>query len=343
MKRQSSFLAVFGKVEGLPTAAVLVLLYLVFIVLTPQVFLGYRIYMSFFQTIPPQLILALGLTMVITAGEIDLSFPAVVALSGFLFAWCFKHGLPPWFGFIAGLAGGGLIGYVNGVLVARIRVPSIMATLASQFFWYGVTILIAGGLQLDIAGVIPTPAHAIFTGRLFGIVPTQALWAAGLTVVMWFILNRHKFGEAIMFIGDNAEVARVMGINVESTRVTLFTFMGIVAAFAGLLLTSEINVFYPTQGQGMLLPVMAAVFVGGTSIAGGSGVMIGTFFGAYIIGSLEAGVVATGIGGYWVQLVEGMVMAAVVILNIAINEGGMSVFSRAMRKWTIPSGSPGSG
>jgi simple sugar transport system permease protein len=339
MKREGSFLAVFARVEGLPTASVLVLLYLVFIVLTPQVFLGYRIYMSFFQTIPPQLILALGLTLVITAGEIDLSFPAVVALSGFLFAWTFKHGLPPWFGFLAGLAGGGLIGYVNGILVARIRVPSIMATLASQFFWYGVVILLAGGLQLDIAGVIPSLEHAIFTGRIFGVMPTQALWAAGLTVVMWFILNRHKFGEAVMFIGDNAEVARVMGINVESTRVTLFTLMGIVAAFAGLLLTSEINVFYPTQGQGFLLPVMAAVFVGGTSIAGGSGVMIGTFFGAYIIGSLEAGVVATGIGGYWVQLVEGVVMAAVVILNIAINEGGISVFSRAVRKWSVPSGS----
>ena len=89
------------------------MLYLVFI-LTPQVFLGYRIYMSFFQTVPPQLVLALGLTLVITAGEIDLSFPAVVALSGFLFAWSFKHGLPPWFGFLAGLAGGGLVGYING-------------------------------------------------------------------------------------------------------------------------------------------------------------------------------------------------------------------------------------
>ena len=139
----------------------------------------------------------------------------------------------------------------------------------------------------------------------------QALWSLGLVVVFWFILNRHKFGEAIMFIGDNAEVARVMGINVEATRIQLFTLHGVIAAFAGLLLTLEINVFFPTQGQGMLLPVMAAVFIGGTSIAGGQGVLVGTFFGSYIIGSLEAGVVATGIGGYWVQLVEGLVMAAV--------------------------------
>ena len=155
-------------------------------------------------------------------------------------------------------------------------------------------------------------------------------------MLLWFILNRHRFGEEIMFVGDNADVARVMGINVEATRIKLFTMMGVIAAFAGLLLTIEINVFYPTQGQGFLLPTMAAVFIGGTSIAGGQGVIAGTFFGAYIIGSLEAGVVASGIGGYWVQLVEGLVMAASVILNVTIGEGNISVLSSRIRRWVAP-------
>jgi simple sugar transport system permease protein len=85
----------------------------------------------------------------------------------------------------------------------------------------------------------------------------------------------------------------------------------------------------------MLLSVMAAVFIGGTSIAGGYGVLVGTFFGAYIIGSLEAGVVATGIGGYWVQLVEGLVMAVVVVLNVVIGDEGASMVSRTARKWAM--------
>ena len=306
---------------------------MVFIFTAPTVFTGYRIYMSFFQTVPPMLVLALGLTFIITAGEIDLSFPAVVALSGFVFTWCFKTLHSPWLGFLLAIAAGALVGYINGILVARLKVPSIMATLAAQFFWYGVTVLVAGGLQIDIQDITTTTIHRIFVGRLFGVFPVQALWALGLTAFFWFILNRHKFGEAIMFIGDNSEVARVMGINVESTRITLFTLHGMIAAFAGLLLTMEMNVFFPTQGQGMLLPVMAAVFIGGTSIAGGQGILVGTFFGAYIIGSLEAGVVATGIGGYWVQLVEGLVMAAVVILNVVIGEEGISVLSKAARKW----------
>ncbi|HUX19749.1 MAG TPA: ABC transporter permease [Spirochaetia bacterium] len=336
MNRSSSRLAFLGRLEGLPIAIVLAVLYVVFIFTAPTVFTGYRIYMSFFMTVPPMLVLALGLTFIITAGEIDLSFPAVVALSGFVFTWSFKHFGTPWIGFFLAILAGAVVGYTNGILVARMRVPSIMATLATQFFWYGVTILIAGGLQINIQEITKTTLHTIFVGRMFGVFPVQALWSLGLVVFLWFILNRHKFGESIMFIGDNAEVARVMGINVAATRIKLFTMHGVLAAFAGLLLTIEINVFFPTQGQGMLLPVMAAVFIGGTSIAGGQGILIGTFFGAYIIGSLEAGVVATGIGGYWVQLVEGLVMAAVVILNVILGEDGISALSRTARKWGVP-------
>jgi simple sugar transport system permease protein len=340
MNRRNSRFAFLGRLEGMPIAVVLAVLYVVFIFTAPRVFTGYRIYMSFFQTVPPMLVLALGLTFIVTAGEMDLSFPAVVALAGFVFTWWFKTFQTPLVGFILAIFAGAFVGYVNGLLVARLRVPSIMATLATQFFWYGVTILIAGGLQINIQEITTTTIHKIFVGRLFGIFPAQALWALGLTVFFWFILNRHKFGEAIMFIGDNAEVARVMGINVDATRIRLFTMHGVIAAFAGLLLTMEINVFFPTQGQGMLLPVMAAVFIGGTSIAGGAPVLVGTFFGSYIIGSLEAGVVATGIGGYWVQLVEGLVMAGSVILNVVIGEEGISMLSRTARRWTVPAQAP---
>jgi simple sugar transport system permease protein len=342
MNPGSSLLKFLAKIEGLPVAAVLAVLYGVLIVAAPRVFTGFRIYMSFLQTVPPVLVCALGLTLVITAGEIDLSFPAVVALSGFVFAWVFKNfdaSWGPWAGFALALACGALVGYINGLLVAKIGVPSIMATLASQFFWYGVTVLLANGLQLNIKEVTTHLVHTIFVGRInIGEVPVpmQALWSVGLAIFLWFILNRHKFGEEIMFIGDNANVAQVMGIDVVATRIKLFTVMGVIAAFAGLLLTLEINVFFPTQGGGFLLPTMAAVFIGGTSIAGGLGSMAGTVFGAYIIGSLEAGIVATTISGYWVQLVEGVVMGASVVLNIIIEEGHIATLSNRIRHWVVP-------
>ena len=342
MKKGTSLLKFLARIEGLPVAAVLAVLYGVLIIVAPRVFTGYRIYMSFLQTVPPVLVCALGLTLVVTAGEMDLSFPAIVALSGFIFAWVFKKfdaPWAPWAGFVLALACGALVGYINGLLVAKIGVPSIMATLATQFFWYGATILLANGLQLNIKDVTTSLVHTIFVGRItIGKVPVpmQALWSLGLAIFLWFILNRHKFGEEITFIGDNANVARVMGIDVVATRIKLFTVMGVIAAFAGLLLTLEINVFFPTQGSGFLLPTMAAVFIGGTSIAGGLGSMAGTFFGAYIIGSLEAGVVATTISGYWVQLIEGLVMGASVVLNIIIEEGHIATAFNRIRHWVRP-------
>ncbi len=346
--RVRSLILFLSKIEGLPIALVLLAVFAVFIITAPTVFLKPGIYMSFFETVPPMVICGLGLTLVITAGEIDLSFPAVVALSGLALAWSYRNLDPvwgPWVGVVLALAAGALVGYTNGLMVARLGVPSIMATLAAQFFWYGITILLAGGLQVALVGIQDHFLHELLVGQLFkgqtiggqyfpGL-PVQALWVAGLAVFMWFILNRHTFGEAVSFIGDNADVARVMGVNVERTRIHLFTLQGVMAAFAGIILTLDIGVFYPTQGN-YLLPVMAGVFVGGTSIAGGAGSIVGTFFGMYIIGSLEAGVVATTISGYWVRVVEGAVMGGVVVLNAIIGKGRPAALTNRLRHWSTP-------
>jgi simple sugar transport system permease protein len=333
MKSRNAILTILGRIEGLPVLGILVILLGIFLVTAPDVFTHPLIYMSFLQTVPPPLVLALGLTLVITAGEIDLSFPAVVALAGFAFAWPVKHldtALAPWIGVVLALAAGALVGYINGLLIAKVGVPSIMATLAAQFFWYGITILIAGGLQLNIQQIETTLVHSIFTGRIGGIIPAQSIWALGLAVFLWFLLNRHVFGEAIMFIGDNPNVAQVMGIDVEATKIRLFTLMGVIAAFAGLLLTIEINVFFPTQGQAFMLQAMAAVFVGGTLISGGMGSIVGTFFGSYVMGSLQAGVVATGVTSYWVQSVMGFIMAGAVALNVVIGDGRLGHWVKSL-------------
>jgi simple sugar transport system permease protein len=323
-----SLLQFLARLEGLAIAMVLLVLYIALIIAAPNVFTHPLIYISFLETVPPTLIAALGLTLVITAGEIDLSFPAVVSLSGFALSWAWKTFDPTcgaWIGIGLALVAGALVGYINGVMVARIGVPSIMATLAANFFWYGISILLAGGLQVTLKGSQDNFVHELFVGRLFGTVPLQAFWALGLAVLLWFILNRHKFGEGIMFIGDN----------VEATRIRLFALHGMIAAFSGIIVTLDIGVFYPDQGN-FLLPAMASVFVGGTSIAGGAGSVFGTFFGAYVIGSLAAGVVATTISGYWVQVVEGLVMAAVIVLNAATGKGKMAALAGRFRHWGAP-------
>jgi simple sugar transport system permease protein len=319
MKYLKQSIAKLAKIEGLTIIGVFIALMILFIMTAPHVFTGYRIYMSFLQTVPPLLILALGLTLVITAGEMDLSFSAIIAFSGFIFCYIFRTFGTPWLAFILALSSGALVGFINGWMVAKVGIPSIMATLAAQFFWNGLTILLSGGLSWNIKEIKPYFIHTLFVGRIGGLVPAQSLWAVAMAVFLWFILNRHTFGEHILFIGDNKEVAKVMGVNVATTKIKLFIFMGIISAFAGVLLTLEMINFWTTQGAGLLLPTIAAVFIGGTSIAGGYGTIIGSFFGAYIVGSLEAGVVASGIGGYWTRLVTGLVMAASVSLNIILN------------------------
>jgi simple sugar transport system permease protein len=316
------------KIRALPIMMVYFAVMGFFMISAPRVFTRPLIYGSFLQTVPPQLVLALGLTLVITAGEIDLSFSAVIAFSGFVFAFFFRTFNAPWLALILALGAGALVGFINGLMISKLKVPSIMATLAAQFFWNGLTVLLCGGLSWNIKEIRGTLIHNIFTYRVLGFIPMQAIWSLGLTIFIWFILNRHKFGEAVMFIGDNENVARVMGINVENKKIQLFTINGLIAGFAAVLLTLEMINFWSTQGASFLLPVMAAVFIGGTSIAGGEGLVMGTFFGAYIIGSLEAGVVATGIGGFWVRIVEGLVMAGSVILNIFIKGKGGKIAGR---------------
>ncbi|MCF3945241.1 ABC transporter permease [Acidiphilium iwatense] len=307
------------KLEGLPIIVVFFVLIGLFIGFAPGVFLNWPIYNSFLVTIPPMLILSLGLTLVIAAGEIDLSFPAVIALSGFLFAYVTRHFGMPWLGLAAAIAGGAVIGIINGWLVAVIGIPSIIITIGTSFFWSGVATVLSGGMSYTLQRLTGSAINGVFAGTLFGI-PAEAFWALGVAVAVWFILNRHRFGEHLLFIGDSREVARVVGINTMRERIKLFVLMGALAGFASVLMTLENLSYFPTQGQGILLSALAAVFIGGTSVFGGSATVVGSFFGALIIGMLDAGIVATGVAGFWVEVIVGLVFVSAVVLHIGLDD-----------------------
>jgi len=307
------------RVEGAPIVVVLAALVAAFMAAAPQVFLGYRIYMAFLASVPPLLVLAAALTLVIAAGEIDLSFPSIIALSGWVLAF-FTHELgSPWIGFLLALLAGAVVGYVNGLIVARVGIPSIIATLATQFLWGGLTTVFSQGLSYSLGEIDQGLLWQLFVGRI-GPVPVQAAWALAVAVALWFVLNRHRFGEHLLFIGDNARVAEVVGVNVAREKIRMFVLMGVMAAFASVLLTLENKNFFNTQGSGYLLEVMAAVFIGGTSVFGGQASMVGTVAGAFIIGMVEAGLVATGLQGFWVRAVVGMVFLAAVIGHLLIED-----------------------
>lgn len=300
----------------------LLVLWGAFALASPVSFGSARLYRSFMSTIPVTTVLTLGMTLLIVAGEMDMSFPSVSAAAAFVFAWAYaKAGIDPWAAFVAALVAGALMGWLNGLLVVVVGVPSIIATIGAQFLWRGLALLLSDGVAIPLAQVRGTALHQVFAGRLgaWG-VPAQALWAVGAAVCLGLLLNRRPFGEALLFIGDNRKTAEMMGIRVPRVRVGAFVLMGFLAAFAGMLATLELNNWWPTQGDGYMLLVFAAVFVGGTSAYGGQGTVYGSFIGSVVIGIIEAGIVSAGLTGLWTRFVHGMV----IILSLS----GYALFAR---------------
>jgi simple sugar transport system permease protein len=141
------------------------------------------------------------------------------------------------------------------------------------------------------------------------------VWLVVVTVIGWALMNRHRFGAHLYLIGDNIKSAELMGINTGRRRIEVFVLMGLVAAFAGLLYSLYVAYFWPSVGDGYLLSTLAAVFLGGTSVFGGTGTILGTFLGAFIIGTIEAGTVAVGLTGYWTNLIYGLIIVLSVIMH----------------------------
>jgi len=289
---------------------VLIALLIIFMILSPSTFLSKRIYISFMSTIPFAAIMALGLTLVIISGDMDLSFPSVMAISGFTFSSLFLSTGNGLIALVLALFVGMIAGIVNGLIVVKVGVPSIIATIGMQFFWRGLTTLLCEGMSKNIVPIRDTLVHKIFVGRAGGMIPAQSIWFVIIAVYLWSLLNRHKFGDSIRFIGDNIKTARIMGINVDLIRILIFMQMGLLTSFSGILVCFEMANWWPTQGEGYMLLVFASVFIGGTSVFGGQGTIIGTSIGSIIIGIIEAGIISSGFSGFWTRLIYGIIVVA---------------------------------
>ena len=304
---------------------VLLVIWGLFVLGAPTTFLSPNIYAAFMSTIPFFAVIALPLTMIVVAGEMDLSFPSIMGVGMVAFVNTLNLTNSIALAFVAGLVAGFLVGLLNGVIVVRLGIPSLVATLGTQFFWRGFVLVVtdAGGFSLvPIKGSLLRQA---LVGRLGGYVPAQMIWALVVGALVWVILNRHRFGAHVYLIGDNVESARLMGVNVDRTRIINFAMLGTAAAFGGVLSSMEQSYFWVSLGEGYLLKTMASVFLGGTSVFGGVGTVFGTFIGCLIIGTIEAGIVAIGtieigsfvlkLSGFWTQLIYGLIIVISVSLQ----------------------------
>jgi simple sugar transport system permease protein len=291
------------------------LLWLAFVVAAPGTFQRPAIYLSFAQTTPYFAIIAIVLTMVIIAGDIDLSFGSIMALGmvGFITVWR-GTGIVE-LGILAALLIGAGAGLFNGVLVAIVGLPSLVVTIGTQFLFRGLTVLLVAGQNFTLTGVKATPAGSLLTGKV-GVIPMEFIWLVLVAILTWILLNRHRLGQNAYIIGDNRQAAQLMGIPIRRTRITLFVLVGVAAALAGLLNSIQVSNFFPSaMGAGYLLPALAAVFVGGTSVFGGRGSVYGTFLGAFMIGGIQAGVIAAGLTEFYTQPIYG----AIILISITIH------------------------
>jgi simple sugar transport system permease protein len=145
------------------------------------------------------------------------------------------------------------------------------------------------------------------------------IWTVIVAILVWFFLNRTKMGAHVYLSGDNAESAKLMGVNVERVKIIVFAIVGVAAAFAGLVVSLEVLYYWPTLGEGYLLNTLASVFLGGTSVFGGTGTVFGTFVAAFIIGAINAGIIAVGLSGFWTQLIYGLIIVVAVALQTVLS------------------------
>jgi len=238
-------------------------------------------------------IMAAGVALVIITGEIDLSVGSVLALSGVSAALFMNFVIQNWFlGALVGITVGALVGFANGILTARLLIPSFLVTLG--------TLSIARGLALIMTGTAPVLVSektfwSVFAEASLGGIPAPIIWTILVVSLVWVLLHFSVFGRRVFATGGNLAAAKFSGINTRRVKVTVFIISGALAGLAGVIVAARGHAIRPDVGAGIELDVLAAVILGGTSLFGGKGKIYGVILGSLIIGILNNGLVLMGI------------------------------------------------
>jgi ribose/xylose/arabinose/galactoside ABC-type transport system permease subunit len=260
-------------------------------------------------------IIAVGMTFVILTAGIDLSVGSLVALSGIVCALVLKVASPVWVGLLFGIAAALLLGMISGVLsgifITRFNITPFITTLAMMTIWRGLAYMIVGGRPI---WGLPKAYDFLGSGRVGGI-PFPTILMVLIYLSAWFVLAHTPFGRSVYAVGGNPEAARLAGIKTHTVLIRVYLICGGLAALSGVLLSSRMSSGQPNAGLMYELEVIAAVVVGGTSLFGGRGTIIGTFFGAMLIGVLRNGLNLVGVGSYFQQVVLGLVILLAVMLD----------------------------
>jgi simple sugar transport system permease protein len=265
-------------------------------------------------------IIALGIGILMIAGEFDLSVGSVLALCSFSFASLVGLGVNPFIAMLITLACGALVGTIHGLIVVKAQVVSFVATLGGMMTRRGLTEILSGGTMRNIALDEQSTFVQAFTGYVAGVVPAQLIWFLFFALVLYLVLNRGRFGNWIYATGDNVQAARAMAINTGLVKIACFILVGLAVAFAAVIQTTRSTAFSVHMATGWELNAVAAAVVGGTSLRGGRGSLIGIFLGALVIIVIDNMISQLRLAYEYTYIVFGLVILASVLLDLFIEK-----------------------
>jgi len=278
--------------------------------------------LTILRQISRNICLSIGMTLVILTAGIDLSVGSILALSGAVTAGLLKNGIEiPQFNaliqfsllgaVLGGLLIGLLLGMFNGVMVTRFRVPPFVATLGMLSIGRGLTMLWTGGFPITGLG---ESFAVIGTGFCLGI-PMPVWISAGLVALFVLITRKTRFGRHVYAVGGSERAARLAGLRVNRIKLGVYALCGVLSAVGGLIVTSRLDSAQPNAGLGYELDSIAAVVIGGTSLSGGRGTILGTVLGCLIIGVLNNGLFLLNVSPFWQQVIKGFVILLAVVID----------------------------
>nr|WP_301610892.1 ribose ABC transporter permease [Microbacterium sp. APC 3898] len=290
----------------------LILIIVIITALNPG-FLSVSNLMNVLRQVSINALIAFGMTFVILTGGIDLSVGATLALTGAVTAGMMASGIDPIFAMLLGLLLGAVLGAINGFIIAKGKVAPFIATLATMTIYRGLTLVYTDGRPISGLGDSLT-FQMLGKGYFLGI-PVPVVTMIISFGVLYFILKKTTFGRRVYAVGGNEEASILSGINADRIKIYVYSLLGLLAALASLILTSRLNSAQPTAGEMFELDAIAAVVLGGTSLTGGRGWIVGTLIGALIIGVLNNGLNLIGVPSFFQQVVKGAVILLAVLLD----------------------------
>ncbi len=269
-------------------------------------------------------IIAFGMTYVILIGGIDLSVGSIVAVAQTAAVGMMMNGVDIPISILFGVAAGGVLGLTNGAVIAKIKVPPFIATLAMMTIARGLAYVYTGGRPMRFDN---ETFYSLGNGYI-GPLPIPVIIMIVCLIITSYVLNKTKFGRHVYAIGGNREAARFSGVHLTRIELVVYSLSGLMAGLSGVILAARMSSAQPISGQGFELDAIAAVVLGGTSLAGGVGTVGGTIIGALVIGVLNNGLNLIQVPFYWQLIIKGLVIILAVTVDTVKKNGDIGIFKR---------------